>query len=187
MTIRGNVLWITRTAVFTALLVTMQLVTTPLGNQIVTGSINNLIMIVSLLTCGLATGMVVGIISPICVSMMGFGPAFPPIIPFIVIGNAIFILVWFLLRKLNKADNSIALYKVFNYSIAILAAVIKFLILYTTIVKFAMPFLLDLNEAQSVVLSLAFSYPQIITAMIGGVIALTISPRLHKALKIDNL
>jgi len=186
MSLRGNVLWITRTAVFTALLVAMQLVTAPFGNQFITGSVNNLIMIVSLLVCGPATGLVVGMISPICVSLIGFGPAFPPIVPFIALGNAVFILAWFLLRKLNKSDKSDMSYKFTNYLIAVVAALIKFLALYTTIVKFAIPFLLDLNEAQSAVLGLAFSYPQIITAIIGGVIALTIAPRLKKALKIVN-
>jgi len=186
MGVRGNVLWITRTAIFTALLITMQLVTTPLGNQFVTGSVNNLIMIVSLLVCGPATGIVVGIISPLCVSLIGFGPAFPPLVPFIALGNAVFILAWFFLRKLNKSDKPGMRHNTINCLIAVGAAAIKFLTLYTTIVKFAMPFLLDLNEAQSAVLGLAFSYPQIITAIIGGAIALAISPRLQKALKTVN-
>ena len=184
MTIRRNVLWITQTAVFTAMLVTMQIVTAPLGNQFVTGSVVNLIIIISLLVCGPATGIVVGIISPVCVSLLGFGPAFPPIVPFIAIGNAVFVLAWVLLMKLidpDKPDNRNTIVK---YFIVAAAALIKFLALYLTIVKFAVPFLLDLNEAQSAVLGLAFSYPQIITAIIGGAIATAIVPRLQKALRI---
>jgi len=186
MSVKNKVLWITRTAVFVALLVTVQIVTAPLGNQFVTGSAVNLVLVLSLLICGPATGIIVGIVSPIFVSMIGFGPAFPPIVPFIVLGNVVFIIAWFLLRKLNSKGNNAIKRNISNYLIVVVAALIKFLTLYITIVKFAMPVLLDLNAAQSAVLSLAFSYPQIITATIGGVIALTIAPRLLSALKINN-
>ena len=183
MSVRGNVLWITRTAVFVALLVTAQIVTAPFGNQFVTGSAVNLILILSLLTCGPATGIVVGLVSPLFVSLIGFGPAFPPIVPFIVLGNVVFVIAWYLLRKLYSDEKSGLRHNIINYLIVVVAALIKFLTLYTTIVMFAMPFLLNLNGAQSAVLSLAFSYPQIITAIIGGVIALVIAPRLKTALK----
>jgi len=182
MSIKGNVLWVTRTAVLIALLVTMQFVTAMLGNQFVTGSIGNLIMIVSLLTCGLATGLTVAIVSPICASLVGVGPAFPPLVPFIALGNAVFILAWYFLELLNKSDKSGIRYKITNYLIAIVAAFIKFLVLYAGIVRIALPYILHLNERQGAMISLAFSYPQIITATIGGVIALTIVPTIQKAI-----
>ena len=186
MKIRGNILWITRTAVFVALMVAAQFVTAALGNQFVTGSIGNLIMVISFLICGKSTGLAVAVISPICAAIVGVGPAFPPLVPFIALGNAVFILAWFLLGLLNRSEKTGMRYKVSNYLIAVVAAVLKFLTLYTTIVKFAIPYLLNLNEAQSVILTLSFSYPQIITAVIGGVIALSIVPRIQKALKLQT-
>ena len=180
-------MWITRTAVLTALLVTVQLATAPLGNQFVTGSAGNLIMVVALLTCGPATGVTVAIVSPACASLIGFGPAFPPLVPFIALGNAAFICAWHFLGKLNKFSKSGKLHRVTNYMVVIIAAFIKFLVLYAGIVKIAVPYILDLNEKQGAVLTLAFSYPQIITATIGGVIALAIVPTLRKALNSQSM
>ena len=183
MTIRKNLLWITRTAVLTALLVTMQFITAPLGNQFVTGSAGNLIMIVAFLTCGPATGLTVAIVSPLCAFLVGVGPAFPPLIPFIALGNAVLITAWFTFGLLNRSDKSGIRHKIISCLIAIAAAIIKFLTLYIGIVKIAVPLLLNLNEKQSAMLTLSFSYPQIITATIGGILALAIVPPIQKALK----
>jgi len=215
-------MWITRTAVLTALLVTVQLATAPLGNQYVTGSAGNLIMVIALLTCGPATGLTVAILSPAFASLAGVGPAFPPLIPFIALGNAAFIAAWHLLGllnkpgkpgkheepgesgnsgkpgtsfvtgisyKSNKADKRVKHDKpglrhiLVSYIIAIVAAVIKFLVLYAGIVKIAIPLILSLNEKQGAMLTIAFSYPQIVTAAIGGALALTIVPPIKKAMK----
>jgi hypothetical protein len=183
MNIRKNILWITRAAVLTALLVTVQFITAPLGNQFVTGTAGNLIMIVALLTCGLATGLTVAIISPLCAFLVGVGSAFPPLIPFIALGNAALILTWFTFGLLNKSDKSSVRYKLINCLIVLTAAIIKFLTLYVGIVKIALPLLLNLNEKQSAMLTLSFSYPQIITATIGGLLTLVIVPPIQKALK----
>ena len=182
MNIKSNILLITRAAVLTALLVTMQFATATLGNQFVTGSAANLIMIIAFLTCGLATGLIVAIVSPLCAFLVGIGPAFPPLLPFIALGNVMLIMTWFLLGLLGKPDKPGLRYKVMSYLIAIAAALIKFLTLYTGIVKIAIPLLLDLSEKQSVMLTLSFSYPQIITATIGGILALTIASPIQKAL-----
>ena len=182
MSIRKKIFWITRTAVLTALLVAMQFATAPLGNQFVTGSIGNLIMIVSLLTCGLATGLTVAALSPVFAFIAGVGPAFPLLIPFIALGNMSLIIAWFLLELLNKSDKTGLRYRVVNCLIVIAAAIIKFLTLYTGIIKLALPFLLNLNEKQSAMISFLFSYPQIITATIGGVLALVIVPPIQKAI-----
>lgn len=186
MDIRKNALWITRTAVLIALLLTIQFFTAPLGNQYITGVAGNLIMIVSLLTCGLTTGLTVAVISPVCASLMSFGPAFPPLVPFIALGNALLIIAWFVLSLFNKPDRSALKQKAIGYVIAVAAAVVKFLTLYAGIVKIAVPYMLDLNEKQSAMLTLTFSYPQIITATIGGVIALTVVPPIQKALNSRN-
>jgi hypothetical protein len=188
--VRKKVYWITRTAVLTALLVTLQFLTTMLGNQFVIGSVVNLLLVVSYLTCGPATGFTVAVISPVCAALVGVGPAFPPLIPFIALGNAVFVAAWFLFSLFNNFGkingwNKVIKY-LLNYLFAIAAALIKFVTLYAGIVKIAIPYILDLNEKQGAVLSLAFSYPQIITASIGGVIALSVVPPLKKALNNKN-
>ena len=183
MNIRKNILWITRTAVLIALLVTVQFITAPLGNQFVTGTAGNLIMIVAFLACGLATGLTVSVLSPLCAFLAGIGPAFPPLIPFIALGNAVLIMIWFIFGLLNKSDKSGIRYKAISCVTAISAAIIKFFALYIGIVKIAIPLLLNLNEKQSSLLTLSFSYPQIVTAAIGGLLALAIVPPIQKALE----
>jgi len=161
----------------------MQFITAQIGNQILTGSITNLILIVAFLTCGFSTAMTVAIISPLCAMLVGVGPAFPPLVPFIALGNAALIAAWQVLRMIDKSEKASIRHKVFCVFIAIGAALVKFLTLYFGIVKLAIPLILNLNEKQTAVLSLSFSYPQIITAVIGGVIALLVVPPVRKALK----
>ncbi|MCL1965415.1 MAG: ECF transporter S component [Firmicutes bacterium] len=183
MGVRKNILWITRTAVLTALLVAAQFLTAPLGNQYVTGSAVNLLLIVSFLTCGLATGLTVAIVSPVCAFLAGVGFSFPPLIPFVALGNAALVMAWFFWGVLMKSAAPGMRHKTMYYLLAAAAAVMKFLTLYAGIVLFAIPYLLDLNEKQRVMLTLSFSYPQIITAAIGGIIALAVMPPLQKALR----
>ena len=186
MNTRKKILWITRTAVLTALLVTLQFATAALGNQFVTGSIVNLMLIVSLLTCGPASGLTVAVISPLCASLVGVGPAFPPLIPFIILGNVSFVAAWILAGSLNKTDENSVRYKIIGVVSAIVSAAVKSLVLYAGIVQFAVPILLDLNEKQSAMITLSFSYPQLITATIGGVIALAVVPPVRKAIRLRH-
>lgn len=182
LNIRKKVIWVTRTAVLTALLVTVQFITAPLGNQFVTGAAVNLMLVISFLTCGFSTGLTVAIISPVCASLIGIGPAFPPLIPFIAVGNAVFILAWYLFSQMNKSEDTGIRHRIASYLIAAASAVIKSIALYAGIVIFAIPYILNLNEKQSAMLTLSFSYPQLINAIIGGIIALAAVPPLKKAL-----
>ena len=65
----------------------------------------------------------------------------------------------------------------------VVAAVAKFLTLYLVIVKWLVPMVLTLNEKQTAVLSASFSFPQLITAVIGGVLAMLLVPPLRRAIK----
>ena len=85
-----------RTAIFLALLVAVQFVTRSMG-QYVTGSLVNLILIASGLLCGLWGGLAVALLSPVCAFLIGIGPAFPQIVPAIMLGNAVIVLVWHLI------------------------------------------------------------------------------------------
>lgn len=172
-----KVLWITRTAVLTALLVVMQVITSSLGNTLVTGSIVNLILIISVITCGMLTGVTVAVISPICAKFLGIGP-FWSFIPFIVLGNIVLVLVWHYIGNRDTAINRL------SYIIAlVVASVSKFLVLYFGIVKIAIPVILQLPEPKASVISKIFSVPQIFTATIGGVIAIIMLPILKRSIK----
>lgn len=182
MASKKNLLWITRTAVLTALLITLQWSLGSLTgkNQFVVGPAVNLVLIIAATICGLYSGITVALISPFMAFLLGIGTSFIGIIPFIALGNIVIVLVWyFVVNKLFLSMNS--------YTRMVLAliigAILKFAVLYLSIVKFAIPLLLNLPAKIVDKLSLAFSWPQLVTALIGGVIAILIIPVIKKAVK----
>jgi len=174
-----KVLWITTTAVFIALLVGVHVVTAPLAasgplGQLVTGSLVNLVMIVSVMTCGLSSGLIVAAISPALAKFIGFGPP-EMIVPFVMLGNAVLVLVWFLLSKKSFSNSHIV-----RIVTLITAAICKFAMLYIGIVKIAIPLLLTLPPNKTELMSAMFSFPQLLTALIGGALALAVLPVIEK-------
>jgi len=168
-----KVLWITRTALLIALLVVLQAATIPLGNNFVTGSVVNLMLIISVMTCGIATGLTVAVISPVMPTLLGFGPTWP-LIPFIAAGNIVLVVIWHFLGNRNFRIKYAA------YVAALISgAIAKFLVLYFGVVRIAVPLILGLPEQN--VLSYLFSFPQLITASIGGIIAIALFPTIKKA------
>lgn len=172
-----RILWITRTAIFIALLIILQVCTAPLGNMLITGSAVNLLLIVSVMTCGLSSGITVSLLSPILAKLLGIGPLWS-IIPFIVLGNIALILIWYFIGRKTKINQF-----VMHIIALVVAAVTKFMVLYFGIVKLAVPILLGLPEQQAAVVSGMFSVPQLITALIGGAIAAIILPILQRSMK----
>lgn len=83
---KERTLWITRTAIFVALLVVLQAATAALGNTIITGSVVNMLLVVSVMTCGMMSGLCVSVISPIMAKLIGIGPLWS-LISFIAAGN----------------------------------------------------------------------------------------------------
>lgn len=173
---KQSILWITRTAIFIALLIVLQAATAPLGNTIITGSIVNLLLIVSVMTCGLASGLSVAAVSPFMAKFLGIGPLWS-LIPFIALGNAALVLLWYFIGNRNMGRKYTA------YIVALFgAAVTKFLVLYIGIVQIAIPVFLGLPEQQAAVISNMFSIPQLVTALVGGALATVLFPRLKKVI-----
>ena len=174
--------WITETAVMLALLVALQAITKPAG-QILTGSCVNAVLAVTVLVAGLASGITVALISPVLAFLLGIAPQILTV-PAIMVGNTVFVvLLHFIAGKDSK--------KIVRQVIAwIVAAAAKFAALYAIVVGlicgvFA-PALLaagTLKEPMLKALPATFSWPQLITALIGGAVALLIVPVLRKALK----
>ncbi len=172
---KNKILWITQTAVFIALLIVLQTVTASLGNTIITGTVVNLLLIVSVMTCGLASGITVAALSPLMAKLIGIGP-FWSLIPIIAAGNIVLVLLWHFIGKKNTGR------RIGAYLTATVAAgAAKFMVLYIGIVKIAVPIFLKLPEPQASVVSGMFSVPQLITAFAGGIIALMVLPSLKKA------
>ncbi len=168
-------LWLCRTAVMIAVLVALQFVTKPLG-QFVTGSCVNMVLVVATLCGGLWCGFTVALISPFAAFLVGVGPALIQIVPVISVGNIVLVLVYaFVYKKLDRAW-------VRECAAVIAAAVLKFAALYLVVVKLLLP-VLGLAEKQVAVMSAMFSWPQLVTALIGGVLGAVVSIPVKKAMK----
>ena len=171
---KKKTLWIAETAVMIALLVALQGLTKPAG-QFVTGSCVNLILGVSTLVGGLWCGLTVALLSPFFAFLLGIGPALIQIVPAIAVGNIVLVLVlWLICRKVKKLSP-------LSYGGAVVASVCKFAVLYALVVLLLLP-LLGLPEKQVAMMSAMFSWPQLVTALIGSFLAVTVSPVIRKAL-----
>lgn len=174
--------WITTTGVMLALLVTLQALTKGFG-QFVTGSFVNAVLAVSGLFGGLACGLTVAVISPVLAYLLGIAPNMLTV-PAIMVGNSVFVV---LLHLLADRDGK----NLVRQAIAWLAAAVaKFAALYAIVVWLICGLLSEsLLEAGLMkapmlkVLPATFSWPQLVTALIGGAVALAIAPVLKKALK----
>ena len=172
---KKRIFWITRTAIFIALLIVVQFATKPLS-QYVTGSAVNLLLIMSVMICGLSSGMTVAALSPVFAMLFGIGPALWILTPFIVLGNCAIVLIWYLIGIRAFKD------KFVGYLVALPAgAAGKFLVLYLTIVRLLLPLFLHLPAKQAAVITAAFSLTQLITALIGGAVAVAALPLVRKA------
>ena len=163
--------WLCETALLIALLVVLQFVTKPMG-QLVTGSCVNAVLAVAVLMIGLSGGICVALLSPFFAFLLGIGPQLFPISPAIAAGNAVLVLILWLI-----CGESFSLPRAVLACLA--AATAKFLALYLLVVKL-MCSVLPLADKQITTFSAMFSWPQLITALIGSGLALIIVPRLKK-------
>lgn len=171
--------WITETAVMLSLLIALQALTKPMG-QLVTGSFVNTVLAVTVLIAGLSSGITVAVISPVMAYLLGIAPQIITV-PAIMVGNTVFVLVLHLLSGQNLARQILAWLG---------AAAAKFAALYAIVVwlicgVFA-EYLLSSGVLKAPMLKLlpaTFSWPQLITALLGGGIALFLAPVLRKALR----
>ena len=181
-------MWITRTGVLLALLLALQwatLGTKAFAGQYITGSLVNCVLAVSALTAGLSSGLVIALLSPIFAYLLGIAPQLV-VVPAIMAGNCALVLV---LWAVGRGDAPM-----WRKAVAVvLAAVCKFVVLYLLVVQvicgvgasfllgqsfFGAPVLL---QPMIQALPLTFSWPQLITALIGGTLGVLVSRILGRA------
>lgn len=176
---KKRILWITETAAMLALLVVLQALTKPLG-QLVTGSCVNAVLAVTVLFCGLGSGITVALISPVCAYLLGIAPQVLTV-PVIMLGNAAFVAVLRLVSGKQIWKNVLAW---------LAAALCKFVVLFA-LVKYGVCGILAegllaqglLKTPMLTALPATFGAMQLVTALIGGGLALLLVPVLKKALR----
>lgn len=181
--------WITETAVMLALLICLQwvgsFVPDQLTKQLITGICVNCVLAVTVLLVGMSSGVTVAVISPVCAFLFGIAPNFITVVP-IMLGNACFVVLLRLLygKPVWRRAGALAA-----------AATVKFGLLYVLVVKVicgvASGALLGKKLGQTVLLAppmlkmlpVMFAWPQLVTALAGGILALLITPSLARVLK----
>lgn len=155
-----NLKFITRTAILLALTLAFQMLRLP---QPFTGPAVNTMLFLSSAIVGIIGGVLIGALTPWIAFLNGIlPPVLAPAIPFIMVGNAVLVILFGTLRRINI------------YLAIATAAVVKFLVL-----TIAVRFLINVPPKVSVMLQL----PQLYTAITGGIIALLVLKLLEGPLK----
>lgn len=144
----------------------------PQINQFLVGPIVNSILILTAFVCGTWWGIGVGVLTPVIAWLVGQLPGpMAPFIPFIMIGNALFVIFFGILKDQQKWGKYIGL---------ILGSFVKFLFLSFSAAKLITVFNIGLPAKVANKLVIIMGIPQLITALIGGVIALVLIEILTK-------
>ena len=135
---------------------------------------------VSVLLAGLSSGITVALVSPVMAYLLGIAPQILTV-PVIMVGNLLFVVMLHLLSG-SSIRRKITAW--------VLAANVKFFALYTMvsylICDLLAPMLLEkglLKTPMLTALPATFGAMQLVTALIGGGVALLITPVLKKAIK----
>lgn len=159
-----NVRFLTRTALLLALTLAVQMIALP---QPVTGPLVNMFLYIAVFFVGMMGAGAIGLVTPLIAFSRGIlPPPLAPMIPFIILGNICLVVIFGLLRKVNK------------YLALAIASTVKFLILAGGVRYFV-----EVKPA----IAKAMSTPQLINALIGGVIALIIHEILVRTKAIENM
>ncbi len=173
--------WITRGGAAIALIIAVQLITKSLGQQLITGSLVNLVLAVSTLLFGWKVGAAAAVVSPFIAYFLGINAQIA-VVPAIAAGNLTYVIVIALAAKLLKG---VKLPELFRNLIAVAAAAVcKFGIQYLLIVKWIAPAFLP-AKAQAL-MAVNFGVIQLFTACIGGVLACLIVPMVGKGIRSGN-
>ncbi len=169
---------ITRTAMLLVLMLVFQnlrLVIGPgLHSQFIIGSLVNAVLIVATAMVGIYPALLISIIAPVVSFFQGHLPqALPFMIPIVAVGNALIVVVYGALKNRNE------------YIAIVAGAIVKWGFLF-----YAVKLMLNIVKGNipeqmfgklSTLLSAAFSWPQLVTALIGGLIAIIVIRMLKKA------
>ncbi len=162
-----KILIITRTGVLLALTVVLQYVGRyiPLGpnSNFVVGPLVNACLLVATAAAGIWGGTLISVVAPLFAVLTTNTPAASFILvfsPFIAAGNFILVLMFHMFRKRSKWTGILT------------GAVLKFLILFSG-VRLVFGFK-DVPGKLQTVLKFMFGWPQIVTAVAGGIIAVIV-------------
>jgi len=163
-----------RSALLLALAIVIQAIGSriPQVSQLFVGSVVNAVLIISVMICGTVWGCMIGGLTPLLAWLIGQLPApMGPFVPFIMLGNIILVLIFGILYNDSKVRQIAGI---------ILGALLKFAFLYLSASKLVALFKLSIPKPITQKLVIMMGIPQLITALIGGFIALVLFDVLNK-------
>jgi hypothetical protein len=156
--------YLTRLVILISLTLVIEMLGLP---QPITGPLVNMMLFLTTLMLGASAGMALGTITPLVALLRGqLPPVLFAFVPFIIIGNALLVIVYFLLSKSKKYDK--IYYSIIHWIGVISAATVKFMWLFLS-AKFVLP--LVFGKALPPAIITVMAIPQLVTALIGGVLA----------------
>ena len=172
-------LFISRLSLLIALTLVIQIGGLP---QPITGPLINAMLFITVTLFGYLSGIILGCVTPLVAIVRGqLPPLLAPMVPFIAISNGLLVLVYFFIEnnlKFSKKRKQNPFKRIELYLAIILASVSKFVFLSISI-KVILPLILAHSIPNK--LAILMTTPQLITALIGGGIALTIYEILFRA------
>lgn len=162
--VQGTRFW-TRTAILLGITLVFQMLRQiipmpqPLSTFVV-GSLVNASLVVAAATVGIPGGVFISLVAPIVAFLQGHLPPVPPMVPIVALGNAIIVVGYAILKGRSP------------YLGVVVGAVAKAAFLFVA-VQLLMQ-MITLKPPIIKALSFGFSWPQLVTALIGGVLAVQV-------------
>lgn len=181
--------WVAETALLLALLVVVQLLTftipkgLPLVSQFFTGTLVNMVLIVGTGSVGLSGTAVAAVASPLLAYAFG-QMTFPQMLPVVAVGNLIIVVIlWLFFRPSADAEAPGLCRSVLGI---VVGAAVKSIFLWGMTVWLILPMFFAGKTKVAEKLSMMFSWPQAITAVVGGILALLVLPAIRTYRKRHN-
>ncbi len=141
-------------------------------STIIIGSLVNMCLYASVLFMNeTAAGLMISVCAPAAAFLQGH-LAFVALIPFVAVGNAVLIMCFYYVRKIN------------NYAAIALSAAAKWAVMFLS-AKYLLHFFVKADYDRLKVIIAGFNLPQLITAVIGGVLALVLYKMIPKKFRIN--
>lgn len=166
----NHTVFLTRTAILLALALIFQigLRALPFAQPFV-GPLVNFVLIFAAIFVGTLSGVLIGILTPLIAFVVGIMPLFP-VVPFIMIGNALLVIVFSIIKKIaGPYGEYIGVFCGALAKFAFLAISVRHII--TLFIKVPPPVVV------------ALSLPQLYTALTGGLAAIIVAKIFSRAFK----
>lgn len=170
----------TKNMIISALLLTIAVIIQILGknipqiNQFFVGPTVNAILLLTVYLAGVKWAMLIGVLTPILAFLSGvLATPMWPFIPFIALGNLIYVSIFALLKNRTNGD----------IIGVILGSTAKFFFLYFSATRLINIIALGIPAPVKEKLAIAMGLPQLITALIGGGVAISLYYMLKKRIK----